>query len=85
MPVVAPHELIAWVETLGLNPSPDAAARYWTRLGHTSLGKHPGARSHAQPMFLYGDDAEYTKYCDKLLGVYIGALCFCKRAFLFII
>ena len=73
MPVVAPHELIAWVETLGLNPSPDAAA---------SLGKHPGARSHAQPMFLYGDDAEYTKYCDKLLGVYIGALCFCKRAFL---
>ena len=74
MPVLAPHELIAWVETRGLNPSPDAAARYWTRLGHTSLGKHPGARSHAQPMFLCGDDAEYTKYCDKLLGVYIGAL-----------
>ena len=74
MPAVAPDELIDWLETLGLHPNHDSAVRFWKRLAHTSLGKHPAAKSHPHPMFLYGDDAEYTKYCDKLLGVYIGAL-----------
>ena len=40
----------------------------------TKWGVHPGAARAAQPLFVYGDDAEYTKYCDKMLGVYVGCL-----------
>ena len=74
MPVLAPHELLPWLSSLGLCPERASAERFWKHVAGTKWGVHPGAARAAQPLFVYGDDAEYTKYCDKMLGVYVGCL-----------
>ena len=74
VPCLAVHELLPWLESMGLAPSASAATRYWNHLrahGH-GLASLCGESSTTQPVFLYGDAAEYTKYADHLLGVYAG-------------
>ena len=63
-----PDELVQWLEGAGMGPPEGAAARYWQKLP----GSHPAAARCAQPLFLYGDAAEYNRYGDKVLGVYLG-------------
>ena len=72
VPCYAPHELLPWLADHGLAGSETAADEFWSRVKGTHLEKHPAARTKDKPLYLYGDGAEYTKYADHILGVYIG-------------
>ena len=66
VPVVAPHSVVQLLLAHGLSPGPCAAKKFWAWHGEERDGD-------PQPLFLYGDDAEITKYGDKVEGVYLGA------------
>ena len=78
MPCLAVNELIGFLETVKLVPTVAAAKKYWQHIrmhggGLKAMAEGMGSAS-PQPVFLYGDAAEYTKYADHLLGVYMGSL-----------
>ena len=58
----------------GLEPTRSDAERHWAWLDGTDWAAGPGAKKKSQPLFLYGDEAQFTDYADKVLGVYMGFL-----------
>ena len=68
LPCVAPHQLVPWLHEQGLAPQTGSAKRYWSKLETP----HPGKALESEPLFLYGDSAQFTKYGDHLLGAFMG-------------
>ena len=56
----------------GLAPTTADANKYWEWLSGTSWAKGPAAANRSQPLFVYGDEAQFTDYADKVLGVFMG-------------
>ena len=83
VPCVAPHDVVAMLIDYKLAPTAADALRYWEWLeGTTAAEGKPSAKCKSQPLFMYGDDAQYTDYADKLVGVYCGCfLVFMKFCF----
>ena len=83
VPCVAPHDVVAMLIDYKLAPTAADALRYseWLE-GTTAAEGKPSAKCKSQPLFMYGDDAQYTDYADKLVGVYCGCfLVFMKFCF----
>ena len=56
-----------------LAPNPEDAERFWSWLKDSPCAEQKEAAQLAsQPLYLYGDDAQYNDYTDKMMGVYIG-------------
>ena len=68
LPCVAPHQLVPWLHEQGLAPQTGSAKRYWSKLETP----HPAKALESEPLFLYGDSAQFTKYGDHLLGAFMG-------------
>ena len=74
MPCVAPHDVVLMLLQNELAPTAADANKYWEWLSGTSWATGPAAANRSQPLFVYGDEAQYTDYADKMLGVYMGCL-----------
>ena len=77
--MVLPHELIQHLQRCGhldeAELSLDSCKRYWEHARHhmewaAEHGGTAGGRHH--PLFLYGDDARWNSYGDKLVLVSMG-------------
>ncbi len=78
MPMVFPHELVAWLVDNGLwNDSEKdrrETARFWDHFRGLKIDwatRHPATSSH-RPLGIYGDDARYTEQGQKFLGVHMN-------------
>ena len=81
MPVVLPHKLLPWMLENGIYPQEAlesaTVSSYWTHLSSCL----PWACEHVrrkgpqfQPLWLWGDDAQYNIANDKLVTVAMGAV-----------
>ena len=77
LPVVLPHRLVEWLVELDLMHHSDreGKGRYWKHLA----SRLSWAKEHVEdyglchePIYLWGDDAQYNERLDKLVVVSMG-------------
>ena len=76
MPILLPDQLIPWLVEKGVFPvdqvQEKATAKYWEHLQEVGVPTH-GASSEHVPLYLWGDDAEFTEHHgDKLVVISMG-------------
>ena len=83
MPVLLPHELIPWLVDNGVflvdQEAERANAEFWQHCERVGMPTHNATHAHA-PLYLWGDDAEFTEHHqDKLVVISMGRLVETRR------
>ena len=93
-PLVLPHEIIPWLVERGVFPvGPEAeeeVTQYWSHMDKMGTPRNGASHQHV-PLYLWGDDAQFTENQDKLCAVSFGrtlesgknSLIFCWPLFLY--
>ena len=93
-PLVLPHDIIPWLVEHGVFPTgieaEDEVAKYWQHIESMGLPTHGASHKHV-PLYVWGDDAQFTENNDKLVCVSFGrsletgknSLIFCWPLFVF--
>ena len=74
--MLLPHELVPWLVEQGVFPvdeeSDAAHAEFWEHLQKVGTPTHNATANHV-PLYIWGDDAEFTEHHqDKLVVISIG-------------